>query len=76
MVLDDDVMVVNGAIRVMAEQCRQRAVADWIAFEENTLLLAGAEVDKKALELHQLATLKAGERAERALALKVTDLAH
>ena len=31
-------------------------------------------MDKKALELHQLATLKAGERAERAMALKVTDM--
>ena len=41
MALDEDVRVVNGAIRAMAEQCRQRAVADWIAFEENTLLLAG-----------------------------------
>ena len=72
--LDDDVRVVNGAIRAMSEQCQQRAIADWIAFEENTLLLAGAEVDKKALELHQLATLKAGERAERALALKARKL--
>jgi hypothetical protein len=72
--VDGDAAVVNAAIRQMVEQCKARATVDWEAFEENTLMLAGAEVDKKVLEVSQLAQVKAAERAHSAVALKARKL--